>query len=644
MIPAVCVAPVSHRTRLTASICGLLLGLPMFLAQSTAAATDRLDPRDRDTRAAVCDDAYRFANGGWLDRTAVPAGHTRWNRFIELAELARIQRLQLLDALRASPADSADPLVIFLRSFDDETLLAASVDQALAALLPAVDQVQKPAQAAELLRALEARGVPVLFEVDRGSRSVTLRGHVLALSDPAFYTDERDAARQLLGNYRAYVESLLTVAGAQAVREDSAWVLDFEMKLARAMRAQLDLSVQVRELDQRMPRLGWSELIKALGGKSGDRVILTQPALFEALDRLLAEAPAVQWRAWLRFRIVHALAADADERLRGPYEALFASTLGAADAFDDPALRSLHAVESWFRPELAQRFTLEHVQPAQLLAVTAMFDALRMALLARIDARTDWPESERRSLRERVQGMRLAGLEPSDARDLSALQLSAQNRIGNLLAVRRWQRQRTLRGKESPAAAPIAPLIRYDTVRAVVEVAPAALQPPLFDAGADSPVRFGGLGVLLARELLRGTFEVRADARQSLPTVRAQWDAAAASLASAWPPDTHAAPAELGQALLLDRAALELARTAWAASNDPASAPVDGHNATQRYFLGWASLWRENRRPPTPADRDTSAQRANFALGTDAAFVRAFQCKPDNAMLRTDPASLPVWP
>lgn len=622
----------------------LALAATAATAPHLASATDRLDPRDRDTRAVVCDDAYRFANGAWLDSTPVPAGFTRWNRFTELSRLAETQRLRLLDALRGSPADSIDPLVNFLRSFDDEESLAASVDQALTALLPAVDQLQKSEQAAELLRELEARGVPVLFEVSRSARGATLQGHVLALDDPAFYLDGSDAARQILGNYRAYVEALLRAVGASNVESDSAWVLDFEIKLARAMRAQPDLHAHARELGQRMPHLGWPELVKALGGKAADRITLTQPALFESLDRLLLEAPAVQWRAWLRFRIVHALAPEADARLRAPYDALFASTLGAVEAVDDPALRSLRAVETWFRPELAQRITLEHVRPEQLLAATSMFDALRSTLVERIEARTDWPEAERGSLVEPLQSLRLAGLEPSDARDLSALRLSAQNRIGNVLAVRRWQRHRILRGLEAPAPAPIAPVVRLDAAHGTIELAPATLQPPLFAPDADASVRYGGLGVLLARELVRGSVVHAASARPDAPTAKAQFDALAASLAEAWTARSAGPPAIGGEALALDHAALALARAALQKSGHAAQTNVDGFDATQRFFLSWASLWRENRRPALAPGADIVATRANFALDAQAAFQDAFRCGIRNGGANADPVALRSWP
>src|SRR3989441_13187445 len=45
-----------------------------------------LDPKDMDTSVKPQDDFFMYANGGWIKKTKITPGYSRWGRFYQLVE------------------------------------------------------------------------------------------------------------------------------------------------------------------------------------------------------------------------------------------------------------------------------------------------------------------------------------------------------------------------------------------------------------------------------------------------------------------------------------------------------------------------------------------------------------------------------
>ena len=193
-------------------------------------------------------------------------------------------------------------------------------------------------------------------------------------------------------------------------------------------------------------------------------------------------------------------------------------------------------------------------------------------------------------------------------------------------------------------------------------VFPAAiLQPPFFDAGADPAVNYGGIGASIAHEMTHHFDDQgsKYDERGRLaawwsPADRAAFEKRTAMLAAQFDryeplPGVHVdGRLTLGENIA-DLGGLTIAYDAWRASLNGKEAPViDGLTGDQRFFLGWAQIWRlkyrdaDLRRRLLTNPHAPAAQRVWTARNMTP-WVAAFAVRPGQSLFLADGERVRIW-
>ena len=105
-----------------------LLGGGAFVSPLEAAECSAVAARDEAVDAATQpgDDFFRYANGGWLEATQIPAGKGQWGARGEIAERTRRQLVQLIDdAVSAPPGSDARKVADFRAAYLNEAAIEA---------------------------------------------------------------------------------------------------------------------------------------------------------------------------------------------------------------------------------------------------------------------------------------------------------------------------------------------------------------------------------------------------------------------------------------------------------------------------------------------------------------------------------------
>jgi putative endopeptidase len=664
----------------------LLATAALFALASPARAEPNergLDARNLDTKIAACNDFYHHANGGWLKAHPVPAGRASWGLFDEMAERNLQQQREILESAAAAPKDDLDRLLGTLYAAGiDEAAIEAAGAQPLAPLIAQIDRLKKPKDLAPVLAALHGRGLPVLFDFgvnddlqDPARRIAYANQGGLGLPDRDYYLRQEPPAKTLLAAYRAYVERVLALSGSTQAARDADTVLQVETRLAQASLSLLQLRdpatsyrpTALKDLRKTYRAIDWKGFLRAQDLARVDRVSLAHVTFFGEIESLSKTLTPEQWRAYLRFHVAHSLAPYLSRGFQDAHEALYLRTLRGNQEPLPRWRRVLTTVDTLLDYGIGRRYAEKHFPEASRAAAEAVVQGVRAALRSRIEG-SNWLGAE-------AKPKALAKLDALDVKlghsprwpSFEGLKLDASPYATQVLTVIAWRHRRMMSAIDKPREdwqwpqSAQALNAYYDPARNQLVLPAGFLQPPLLDPAADAALNYGGLGALVAHELMHG-FDVLGSTFDADGKLAAWWTSADANgFALRTKPlelqyDAYSAlgPLKVSGRLTLaeniaDLGGLEVAWTAFQATS-PGNAALQGHTPDQRFHLAWAQAWRRNYTDEELTlllrtdVRAPAKFRVNGPFANLAPFAESFKCKPGkSSFVRVPTDRVTVW-
>jgi len=657
--------------------------LPLSLSAQTS--DPAVDPRNFDTTIPACTDFYQFANGGWVARSPVPAAYPFWGSFNELQQR---NDEALRDLLIEAPRHPLSPTEQKVRLFYATCMNADDAEQRgaapLASTLTGIDAITDQAGLHAEIARLHDQGLAPLFSLGSSpdpqdsSRVIAHLGQDgLGLPDRDYYTRSDDAAEQ---TRRAYVEhiartfALLGVPGAEAMRDANA-VMSIETRLAQASMSLADQRnpdnvthfMKPADLQALTPTFDWPAYGERRGIGAMTRLNVRQPGFFRAVDTLLSTVPLAEWRVYLKWHVA----------LRAlPY---------LSDAFVEEQQRMAQVLEGskelqprWKRCVSHTRLLLG--QAAGQLYVSRYFGAeakqraaamvrnLKAALRARIE-KLDWlSEPTRTQALAKLDAMTEKIGYPDHWRDYSPFTISAGPFYDNVVRAVAFETRHDLAkvgGLVDRGEWVLPPTLvnaYYDAARNEIVVPSGILQPPFFSAAVDEAVSYGGIGAVIGHEISHG-FTDRGRRYDAQGNLRDWWtkedaegfSARAEHLVRQFAAYPVAGDLTLNGELTLGENLADLAglTVAYQALEEtlrgrPATL-LAGFTPEQRFFLGWAQLWRWNVRPEAlrsmvrTNSHAPNNWRVNGPLANMPEFARAFACQPGDPMVRAAGDRARIW-
>ncbi len=602
-----------------------------------------LDAFDRSTRPQ--DDLFRFVNGSWIDTTEIPGDRARFGTFDVLREQSTERVRDLIeeaaaahDGAAGTPAQQVGDLYA---SFMDTERIEELGLAPLQALLVDVASVTDVDRLGAVLGRLEREGVEGVLGhwVAPDQRSpedyvVYLEQHGLGLPDESYYREEKHADTR--SAYVAHIGRLLELGGIPDAAAKAERIMALETTLAAAHWDNVTTRDAIKTYnaytldDARAlaPQFPWDSWLRGLQAPDGAfaKVIVREPSFVSALGAALESVDIADWRAWLTWRVLTELAPVLPQALVDEHFDFHGRTLSGqpdnrerwkrgvtlVEGCVGEAVGQLYA-ERWFPPEAKERMQ-------QLVA--NLVEAFRRSFQS-----LEWMSPETRA--EAV--AKLDAFTPKIGypdvwRDYSSIEVVADDLVGNTRRSSAFELDRNLAKIGKPIDR-TEWLMLPQTVNAYYMpsmneiVFPAAiLQPPFFDMDADDAVNYGGIGAVIGHELGHG-FDDQGSRYDGSGALRDWWteadrerfDALAGRLIeqfNAYVPAGLDGSHTVNGALTVgenigDLGGLQIGYSAYCISTEPGGdsegksdgkshgmVDLDGFTGPQRFFIGWAQVWR----------------------------------------------------
>jgi putative endopeptidase len=585
------------------------------------------DAAGMDRSVAPGADFYRFANGTWAANTSIPADKSNYGMFGALDDLSRERTREILDAAQA---DAGSKVGDAYASFLDEATVEA---KGLAPLQPWLGEIKAlkskadyPAIAAKAVRL----GVGTQFRVAVGQDDkdperyiITLIQSGIGMPDRDYYLLDSAAMVETRAAYLKHLTQLLTLAGEPDAAARAAALLAFETDIAKAQWTRVDSrdatktynKMTIAQLDGMAPGFGFAQMIAASGSAGVSDVIVAQPSAFTGIAKAIEAAPLQVLQDALIIRSLRAFADYLPKAFVDEDFAFYGTTLSGTPELEPRWKRAVNFTTGALSDEVSKLYVAKYFPPEAKAAADEMVRNILAAMGRRIDA-LDWMSAEAKAAAHQ----KLASFTPkigypSQWRDFSGLAIRRDDLLGNAMRSNEFEYAYNLDklGK---------PIYRWEwgmtpmTVNAyanfgMVEIVfPAAiLQPPFFDPKADAAVNYGGIGAVIGHEISHH-FDDQGAKYDGTGKLTDWWtaqdvqnfEALSKKLVEQYDryeplPDLHVkGQLTLGENIA-DLAGLTMAYDAYTASLGGQPAPVlDGFTGDQRFYLGWAQVWRRNYR------------------------------------------------
>ena len=658
-----------------------------LLAWAQSPQESGIDKANFDPTVSAGADFFQHINGTWIKDNPIPADMTRWGAFPQLGEKDVKELREILDQLSAVSALDEDQRKLrdFYGTAMDEAKLNREGALPLKDRFDQIAAIKTPAEMITLIAHFQATGISPLFDfgveqdAKQSTRYIVAIGQGgLSLPEKNYYAGTDDYTQKIRSQFKEHVTRMFKLLGDSQEDASAAAgvVLNIETKLADASRSPVELrntealynKKTMGQLREMSPQIDWDGYFKTIGAGELDEVIVEEPAFFRKVNELLTSIPMEQWKTYLRWHLISSTAGYLSDDFSKETFEFYGKTLRGQTEISPRWKRATQTIDRAMSEDLGKIFVQKYFPAAYKQRMGDLVENIVEAYKARIKTR-DWlSEPTKKAALAKLDKVMRKIAYPDKWRDYSGLTIAPDSYVENVLRSRQFNFEYRLHKLGKPidrtewGMSPPTVNAYYNPKLNEIVFPAGILQPPFFNAEADDAVNYGAIGAVIGHELTHGFDDQGSlfDAEGNMQNWwtkedRDQFHQKAQALVKQFDDcvvlgDLHVnGNLTLGENIA-DLGGLTIAYNAYHRSLAGKPAPaIDGFTGDQRFFMGFAQVWRGSSRPQSlrvsiRTDPHSPVEfRCDVPVSNIDAFYDALGIKEGDKMYRKPADRVQIW-
>ena len=645
-----------------------------------------LDLAGFDRSISPKDDLYRFAGGAWLASTPIPADRSNYGSFTILDDQAQEEVRQLVVAASTQanrPAGSdAQKVGDYYLAYMDTNRVESLGLTPLKAEMARIDAIATPRDVARYIGYSQRIGLAQPFawfsSPDNKNSTVYLGAlyqNGLTMPDRDYYLSPDEKYANFRAKFAEYVEQMLARAGERDAKSAAARIAALETRLANYQWTKVQNRDPVKtynpmtlpEYQKLAPGFDWMAFFEGMGAPV-QRLDVNQPSFIKGIAQLVKTVPVSDWRVYFKFQLLDDYAPALSAQFADLEFGFHQKTLNGVPEQRPRWRRALNSMDGNMGELVGRLFVESHFGAEAKANMLELVGNLLKAFDTSIDGLEWMSPATRVEAKKKLSKITVKIGYPDKWRDYSALTIRSDDLVGNLLHASEFEHKRYVGRTGGPVdkgewlMTPQTVNAYYNSTTNEITFPAAILRWPFYDMTADPAVNYGGIGSVIGHEISHG-FDDSGRQSDGDGNLRDWWtaeDAAkfkqrADALVKQYAGYSVLDGRHLNGELTLgenigDLSGMAVAFKAYKISLGGKPAPViDGFTGDQRFFLGWAQVWRRNYRDAELLKRlvtdphSPSEFRANGPTSNFDAFYDAFGVKPGDLMYRPPGERVKIW-
>lgn len=683
----------------TSAICSSLL-LLSGCSNSDSTATDSskiavqkialvsgIEQGNMDKSVRPQDNFYRYINGGWINKNTIPDDKTAIGSFYDLRDKADDDVKAIIENLAATSdlkmgSDEQKVADLFRSYMNSEQRNIAGITP-IQSIITAINNLQNKDELAEFFGKYSSAGIntplALYISVDAknsSSYAIHIWQNGLNLPDKDYYFNETERFVDLRSGYVTHIENMYNLAGISHGKNAAKSIMALETSLAEFHWTRVESrdsekrynKFATKELNSITSKFNWQAFLAAEGVASQKDIIINQPDFIEGFGEVFDQTSLETWKQYLTFNTLNAFSSYLSADLDNESFDFFSKQLNGRKEQRPQWKRGVAVVNRNLGEVIGKVYVTRHFTPQAKSRMSTLVENLRDAYGSSIDDLEWMSDNTKKAAHVKLTAFTPKIGYPDQWEDYSKLSIKSDDLVGNIIRSRKVSSEKEISKLGGPirkwewGMTPQTVNAYYNpTVNEIVFPA-AILQAPFFNMKADDAVNYGGIGAVIGHEMGHG-FDDQGSKYDDKGNLRNWWTEQDLKEFST---RTKALVEQYGNYQVFDDlnvngkltlgenigdlSGVTIAYKAYKASLNGKESPViDGLTGDQRFFMGYAQIWRskiveKSLRNRVATDPHSPGEfRALGSLSNMNEFYKAFDVQEGDAMYIAPEKRVKIW-